>query len=245
MRAEEVRIPLSPSGFVSGWLVPVPARSGVVLLVHGLRSDRLQMLARARFLNAAGYAVLLIDLPSHGESTGDRITFGLREGRGVEAALDFLHRRFPQDRVGVIGVSLGAASLVLSHPARTPDAVVLESMYPTLREAVADRLAIRMGAAGTLFTPLLLAQLPLRLDTTEDHLRPISAVLALGAPVLIASGTEDRHTTWPETERIFAAAAEPKSLWAVAGAAHVDLHAYAPHEYERRILDFLGRYLRP
>jgi len=110
---------------------PLLMQRGSVLLLHGLRSDRLQMLARARFLTAAGYFVLLIDLPAHGESSGDRITFGMREGKGVEAALDYLRQRFPRDRIGVIGVSLGAASLVLSHPARPPDAVVLESMYPT------------------------------------------------------------------------------------------------------------------
>jgi len=30
----------------------------------------------------------------------------------------------------------------------------------------------------------------------------------------------------------------------VQGAAHVDLHAYAPHAYEARVLPFLARYLR-
>ena len=51
------------------------------------------MLARARFLAAAGYATLLIDLPTHGESSGDRITFGAREGEGVNAALAFLREK--------------------------------------------------------------------------------------------------------------------------------------------------------
>jgi len=42
--------------------------------------------------------------------------------------------------VGVIGVSLGAASLVLAKPDPAPSAVVLESMYPTIEEAVSNRL---------------------------------------------------------------------------------------------------------
>ena len=61
--------------------------------------------------------------------------------------------------------------------------------------------------------------------------------------MLIVAGSADRHTTRAETERLFAAAAAPKALWIVEGAAHVDLHAYAPAEYERRIGDFLGAYL--
>lgn len=66
---------------------------------------------------------------------------------------------------------------------------------------------------------------------------------ALGVPVLIASGDADRHTTLAETERIYAAAAAPKSLWVVEGAAHVDLHEYAPAEYERRIGAFFQQYV--
>jgi fermentation-respiration switch protein FrsA (DUF1100 family) len=243
LHAEQVRMPLSSTEFVSGWFVPGTPLRGAVLLLHGVRSDRLQMVERARLLHGAGYSVLLIDLPGHGESSGERITFGVREADGVAAALAYLRHRAPRDRIGVIGVSLGAAALVLSHPTPPPDAVVLESMYPTIREAVKDRLAIRLGPFGSMLTPLLLWQLPVRLGINERQLRPIDAVPALGAPVLIASGRNDLHTTWGETERIFAAAAQPKDLWRVDGAAHVDLHSYAPAEYEHHVLGFLAKYL--
>lgn len=67
------------------------------------------MLGRARFLQSEGYSVLLVDLPAHGESLGERITFGAREAAGVTSALAFLRNELPDERVGVIGVSLGAA----------------------------------------------------------------------------------------------------------------------------------------
>lgn len=202
------------------------------------------MIGRARFLQRAGYAVMLIDLPAHGESSGDRITFGLREAEGVKAALGFLRRELPGERIGVIGVSLGAASLVLSKVVPAPSAVVLESMYPTIAEAVSDRLVMRLGAVGAEVAPLLLWQLPLRLGITADQLRPIAEIPALDAPVLIVSGTLDGHTTLAEARRLFEAAREPKEFWPVDGAAHVDLHEYAELPYEARILRFLDRYLR-
>jgi fermentation-respiration switch protein FrsA (DUF1100 family) len=244
LHASTVRLPVSSTAFVSGWFMRGRQGSGAILLLHGVRADRTQMLDRARFLGAAGYSVLLIDLPSHGESSGDRITFGVHEGAGVTAAFAFLRHELPAERLGAIGVSLGAASLVLSHPTPALNAVVLESMYPTITEAVQDRLAARLGQIGPAFAPLLLCQLPLRLGITEAQLRPIDTIGALGAPVLIASGTDDQHTTWTETQRIFAAANEPKELWPVAGAAHVDLHAYNSVAYEARILKFLSKHLR-
>ena len=42
-----------------------------------------------------------------------------------------------------------------------------------------------------------------------------------------------------DSQRLFAAAAEPKELWIVGRAAHVDLYMVAKEEYERRVLSFL------
>ena len=134
---------------VAGWFLEGRGNS-IVLLLHGIRSDRRQMLARARFLNQAGHAVLLIDLPGHGASPAPAITFGLNESEAVRSSLAWLRRRQPQARVGVIGVSLGAASLVLCRACPRPDAVVLESMYPTIEEAVAG---FRQRAEGLLQRP--------------------------------------------------------------------------------------------
>ena len=69
--------PATPARHVAGWYSPGRPGAGAVLLLHGVRGDRRAMLGRARFLHQAGYAVMLLDLPSHGASSGERITFGL------------------------------------------------------------------------------------------------------------------------------------------------------------------------
>jgi uncharacterized protein len=203
------------------------------------------MLARAEFLHRAGYSVLLIDFQSHGESIGRRITFGYLESRDVYAALTFLNREFPGERIGVIGVSLGAASFVLASPRPAVSAVVLESMYPTIDQAIADRLRLHLGFLGPVLAPLLEMQLRPRLGVSPNQLRPIDSLHQLAAPVFVIAGTKDQHTTPPETEAIFSAAAAPKQLWFVPGAGHVDLHAFSKLEYERRILEFFSTYLPP
>jgi alpha-beta hydrolase superfamily lysophospholipase len=240
---EDVLLRAAPDQRVVGSWLPGRGR-GAVLLLHGIHGDRRDMADRARFLNAQGYAVLLIDLPGQGASTASFVTFGLREADGVRAALEEMRRRAPGQRIGVIGVSLGAAALVLCRDCPPVDAVVLESMYPTIEEAVANRLHMRLGAVGGPLSALLLWQLPLRLGIRPDALHPIQYVADVKAPVLIAAGSADLHTTLPETERLYAAAAQPKALWIVEGAAHVNLHAYAPEEYERRIGAFLAAHLR-
>jgi len=224
------------------WFARGRPGAGAVLLLHGVRGDRRAMLARARFLQQAGYAVMLLDLPSHGESSGGRITFGLREADGVTAAIAWLRSALPGEKIGVIGVSLGAAALVFSG--QRPDAAVLESMYPTITEAVEDRLQARLGRAGRAAAPLLLWQLPVRLGIHTVQLEPIAGMGGFNVPVLIASGSADQHTTEAETRRIFQAAREPKQLWLAEGAAHVDLHAYGAAAYEKVVTAFLSSHLR-
>jgi fermentation-respiration switch protein FrsA (DUF1100 family) len=240
--ATAVAIP-SPKGEVAGW-VARGAGSGAVLLLHGVRSDRRQMAQRALFLNRLGYTVLLIDLTAHGESAGARITFGAHEAHSVRAALAYLRRALPGEKIGVIGVSLGAAAAVLSKPGKTIDALVVESMYPTIEEAVENRLAARMGPAGAWLAPLLLQQIPLRTEVPVAALRPIDAMAQLACPVFVVGGAIDVQTPASETQRIFAASRNPKQLWIVDGARHVDMHTYASGDYENRIGAFLALHLR-
>ncbi|NHZ80948.1 hypothetical protein F2P44_16940 [Massilia sp. CCM 8695] len=144
----------------------------------------------------------------------------------------------------MIGTSLGAAALVLSKPGRGIDALVIEAMYPTIEEAIDNRLRLYLGSAGAALAPLLLWQVPLRLDLTLDQLRPIDAVGALACPTLIVGGEKDQHTNEAETRRIYAAVPEPKQLWIVAGAAHTDFYGVARSEYESRIGQFMALHLR-
>jgi fermentation-respiration switch protein FrsA (DUF1100 family) len=60
----------------------------------------------------------------------------------------------------------------------------------------------------------------------------------------MVAGSVDRHTTLAETQRIYAAARDPKELWVVNGAAHEDLHAFDPQTYEKRISTFLATHLQ-
>lgn len=245
-------LPARPVEFASesgsklrGWLLPGRGGRGAVVLMHGVRADRTSMLGRALFLNAAGYAVLLFDFQAHGESPGSRVTFGYLESRDARAAVRFVRAQLPAERIGVVGVSMGGAAALLAEPPLEADAFVLEMVYPTLQEAVADRLRVRLGAWGGGLSPLLTAQLRPRLGVGAEQMRPVERVASIPAPKLFIVGAEDRHTTLEESRQLFGAAREPKELWVVAGAAHTDLHAVARAEYERRVLDFFAKNLHP
>ena len=172
---------------LSAWFVPGSSGAGAILLLHAVRSNKRTMLPRAQFLSALGFSVLLVDLQAHGESEGERISFGYREAADVHASVEKLRELAPGERVGVLGTSLGAASLLLSDVQPLLAAVILESLYPSIEEAVANRLHIYFGAVGPWLSPLLLAQLSPRLGVTPAQLRPIQRVSLLRCPYWLST----------------------------------------------------------
>lgn len=244
LHAENVEFPSTSGSTLRGWFVPGQPGQGAVMLMHGVHSDRMSLVARAQFLSHAGYAVLLFDFQAHGISPGKYITFGYLESRDATAAVQFLHARLPGEKIGVIGISMGAAAAQLAQPPLPVDALILESSYPTLYQATADRLADRFGWLGRLATPLLTCQLKPRLGIGLDDLKPLECARKMTTPKFYLAGTADRNTTIEESRSLFAAAAEPKQSWWLEGAGHVDLHRFARSEYEQRVLAFLALHLR-
>jgi pimeloyl-ACP methyl ester carboxylesterase len=245
LEASNITFASGSGSLIHGWLSPGKPGQGAVILLHGLRGDRRDMVSRAEFLRARGYSVLLFDFQGHGESRGSRITFGDLESRDVTAAIQYVHHKLPGEQVGVIGVSLGAAAFVLAEERPAVAAVVLEQMYPTIQQAVAGRARQYVGPLGPVLAPLLMVQVQARLEIPANRLRPIDRMGQIGAPVLIVNGTRDRYASIEDARALFAASSNPKELWAVEGAGHVNLHAFAKAQYEQGVGDFLGRYMRP
>lgn len=247
VQARTVNFPSRSGSVIRAWFAPGRPGGGAVLLLHGMGGNRTSMLTRAGFLHRAGFTILAPDFQAHGESPGEHITFGELESFDAEAALAFLRQSLPGERVGIIGISMGGAATLVGNKPLSADALVLESVYPTFRDAVADRLHTWLGPfgfLGTAMTPLLIDLVAPRIGVDPSRLRPIDAIGDVTQPLLLIAGTEDRYTNLNESRALFAHATSEKELWEVSGAGHEDLHDYAPLEYEQRVGDFLILHLR-
>lgn len=243
----DVRIPGNEGRGLRGWFGRGAPGGGAVLLLHGVGADRTVMRERIRFLHARGFAVLAPDFRAHGASGGGPVTYGRRESDDARAALAWLRAAVPGERVGVLGISMGGAAALLGDSALAVDAMVLESVYPTITDAVRDRLRAWLGPLGapaTLLTPLATRVLGARAGVTAAQLRPIDHIGAVRAPLLLLSGTRDPYTPIAEARALFAHATAPREMWEVAGATHEDLYAFDPPAYEQRVGRFLAAQLR-
>jgi len=243
LKGKNVKFNSNTGGPLSGWLIPGKSEFGGILLMHGVRSNRKQMIERAVFFNKIGYTILLFDFQAHGESPGKNITFGYLEAKDAEAAFTFLEAQLEIKTIGVIGVSLGGVSAILGNVSSRARALVLEAVYPTLREAVQNRMYIRLGNLGKYLSPLLVWQIEPRLGFNPKQLSPIDSLAKLDIPLLLIAGSDDRHTTLSESKRMYNTVLGKKEFWVVKGAHHQDFMKHSPLIYKNTVLKFFQRYL--
>ena len=247
LSAREVAFNSASGSRIKAWLAAGRSGTGAVLLLHGIGANRTSMEARAEFLHDAGFTVLVPDFEAHGESTGETVSYGAHESLDAAAALEFLKSAAPGERIGVIGVSMGGAATLLGREPLPADAYVLESVYPTIRQAVSNRLGAWLGpigGAGRLLTTPVLKMIHSKTGVAEQELQPIARIGSLRSPLLLIAGTADRYTPLAESESLFARARGPKTFWAVEGAGHEDLHAFTRKAYEQRVGGFLAALLK-
>jgi fermentation-respiration switch protein FrsA (DUF1100 family) len=134
----------------------------------------------------------------------------------------------------------GAAALLATPPLRI-DALILEEVYPTIEIATRNRLENYVGVFGRALTPVLLSQLQWRLGVSPSDLRPVDHMENVDCPIFIISGEKDTNTRPTDTRMLVERARNPKEVWFVPNAAHVDLHRAARREYETRVLAFLAK----
>ena len=229
-----------------GWYFPTQSDRAAII-VHGKDSNRIggehRMIEKlADFLVTSGYSVLIFDLRGNGDSDGDRFSLGYLERRDVAAAIDHLiGRGFREDRIALVGISMGAGTVLQSlvlHP--NVGAVVADSSYVDARTIVTEDLETLAGVPSW-FTPgvLLMSNLAFGLD--GEQVRPVEVVRAHPerAFLFIHCGG-DKLIAPHHAYELRAASANPASdLWMAAVCQHSWAFNTYPTAYEAHLGAFL------
>lgn len=238
---EEVRFPSRDGTPLNGWLVK-GARPETIIVVHGFRDSKQSMLEYVDLLYRAGFSVLALDLRSSPTGGAAATTFGYFERRDVAAAADYLLSRADVDgqRIGALGVSMGAASALMgAADSEAIRAVVAEGSYKSLDSVVAVGFEHFLGLPAFPFAPVTVRVAEWRAGIAAAEIRPIDAVPRLAPrPLLFIVGLESTEVPVQDSIDLFRAARGPRQLWLIPGAGHGDGLKKAPREYAARVSAF-------
>ena len=206
-RVRDVEWQLAGGPRVHAWWCPTEnwqPGDGAVLYFHGNAGNvSLRGEGALRWQQELGLAVLLVDYPGYGRSTGRPSEAGCYAA--ADAAYDWLvqTKKIPPEEVLLVGKSLGggvATDLAVRRPHR---ALVLCMTFTDLPSVAARHL------------PFFPARWLMR-----NRFDNVGKLAGHRGPVFLAHGTADTMIPAAESERLFAAAAGPKRYFAMEGVAH-------------------------
>jgi len=230
-----------------GWYHPTEGRRHLVVLVHGLWGSWDEMAGLGHDLHRRGYDVLLFDLRGHGQSDPSRLFMGRRERGDLRAVLGWAKREgFPPDRVGWVGFSLGASTLLM-EAAQNPNirVAVIDSPYGDLPELLDAQLA-KYSNLPRFFNPGILTAAHLAYGVRTDDLIPIRSARSWGRrPLLLIHGESDTTVPARQARRLAEAAGSWCQTVMVPGVEHVEAYRVNPARYVSRVDAFLHQNLTP
>lgn len=240
MDYEDASFTTSDGLTLRGWHIPSQNKAAVIL-IHPIASNRIGVIGVAEVLARNGYGVLLFDLRAHGESDGEILPFGGNEAEDVRGAAAYLQARPDVDpnRIGAMGLSLGAQVSILGAAdtaaikavvADGPCCTTFEDWPPP--ESFSDWLCVPYDL---IFFPMLHWR-----TGVSDPVSVQEAIAKISPrPILLIGGGSERNML----EHHYGAADEPKTLWIIPEADHINGLNVRPEEYEKRIVRFFNQAL--
>ena len=197
----DVSFTASDGVHLAGWLALRSSDAPTIILVHGFKGVRQNMLPWARYLYAAGYNVLLYDSRGCGQSDGWHIDLGAHEANDLIGATRYLAglSDLKTKRFGALGVSLGAGTVLLAA-AREPSlaAVVADSAWADEQQQL-DRMGnIPIGSLAVPVLPYEPALVNALIGADLSAARPIAVVGSISPrAVMFIHSVDDTNTTTP------------------------------------------------
>ena len=224
---------------------------GTLILLHGYRDTRENVMHWALCLAEFGYRCVLVDLRGHGRSTGDQIGFGAFEVHDLQQLLDDLQKRgLMGDRAGMLGVSYGASmSLLLAAQDRRVGAIVALEPFSSAAKALVE---FAHGVAPQQAAGISAADFAAAVDKASARGKfswasgdVLAAMDRISAPVLFYHGAKD---TWisPDNSRALQARARgPSRLVILPEDDHIWLATRLDDHLVPEVREWFDRYLAP
>ena len=229
-----------------GWYIPATQRTDkLIVLIHGRDSNRRKVLKYAPFLHDAGYNIFLMDFRNSGFSYSAACSFGYYESQELLTALKHLETKYSFNHIGILGLSMGAATTVLAaEQNQAIKTIILDSPYISFREIIKERAQKEYPYIPKFYVDLVLTYTGFRLGFDVNEVDP-GRILYQNKqlPVLIIHGALDEAVSQKNGRELYTLAASPKEAWFIKDVDHVDAFLKYPEQYKQKTLGFLEKYL--
>lgn len=204
---------------------------GTIVHFHGNYGNVSNHFPLSLFLLKYGFDVLAFDYEGYGASEGRPTPKNLVDDGIASVRYAQVHLRGPAAGVAVFGQSLGgAAAVVVAAEEPLVKAALIEAAFTGYADMA------RAALKRNILTWPLYPFAPLFMNHTYDPIRFVGRISP--RPVFFIHGDQDRIVPVQMSKVLYEKAGEPKKLWIISGAGHLEAHRKAGADYEKAAADF-------
>lgn len=238
--------PLHGNYKVSGYYIPYPEATTTILVCPGFRSRMAEFLGIGAHLWKAGHNVLVFEFYGHGIEVGTPLTLGYREINDFLGAVAYAKERAPQNHLGALSYSMGAAVAIMSSARNTDvEALVVDSSFATHRGVVEYNFHRTFHLPSAPFAWIADYMLWWRAGYRFHQVEPLREIALIAPrPILLIQGGRDSIVDPKDATLLYIAAKEPKELWLLPNADHCGAYFEDRKAYVKKVLDFFDLNLK-
>lgn len=99
-------------------------KSPIVICFHGYKGNMYDnQIGIKKICFENNFNLLMVNHRSHGKSEGKSISFGINERRDVQFWANYMAKRFPKNKIILVGTSMGGASVLMASDLALPNNV--------------------------------------------------------------------------------------------------------------------------
>ena len=194
-----------------------------MIVMHGYKANVLSMALYVKHLYDAGYNVIAPGQRGHGWSEGNYIDMGINARYDVTGWILYVNHLDPDAKIGLYGVSMGAATIMMATGLDLADNVIVaveDCGYTSVNNIFKNVIHsdFHLPAFPLVNTASLMCKLKYGFFFGEGN--PKKAVANSKIPTLFIHGTKDTFVPFKMHGQLYKAASCPKQALAVDGAVH-------------------------
>lgn len=242
----EVKLKSFDGEMLTGHWYPCENARRVIVAMHGWRSPWSHDFgAIAEFWHNQGCSILFAEQRGHGNSTGEYITFGLKERFDCRDWVQWVDTHVNEEGLPIYlaGVSMGATTVLMAAglelPAHVRGVIAdcgFTSAHDIWHHVVRNNMHLNYRLRGKMVERICQK----RIQCGPNSYSTLQAMQTGTTPVLFIHGTDDRLVPVTMTYQNYRACTAPKKLLIVPGADHALSYYTDPGAYEQAFVDFFA-----
>lgn len=189
---------------------------------------------------AVGHNAFIVDQRAAGKSDGSVISFGINESKDAHTWLSLLMEEFPNNKIILAGVSMGAATVLMAAEKPLPKNVIgilgdcgYSSAPDIIKKVITDlKLPQKLLYPFVRLSGLLFGGFDVEKAVPRDSVKNINL------PIIIAHGEADAFVPSIMADEIYNNCVSVRKLVKIEGAGHGLAYPTAPEYYVKELSDF-------